>query len=212
MGQGGSGAGWERWSGEKLSCNTVQLKQRSQSIQQEDLQPRRPFRAVLNEGGRCPTYSPALTSLWWSLCLEQGSFPQLRARPKEDPQLKAISHQHRQQLGKQALQSWRSSLARYHGIHHSTVPVRQPCPTLAPHALWPSRLLCHEAFQAGTLQWVAVSYSRGPPDPGVKPHLLCLLHGQADSIPLGATWEAHLLLSTHLEYGLREIENGWFFC
>lgn len=30
-------AGWGGWSGEKLSCNTVQLKQRFQSIQQEDL-------------------------------------------------------------------------------------------------------------------------------------------------------------------------------
>ena len=39
-------------------------------------------------------------------------------------------------------------------------------------------------FQARILEWVAISYSRDLPDPGVEPRLLCLQHWQVDSLPL----------------------------
>ena len=51
--------------------------------------------------------------------------------------------------------------------------------------LWPHRLYIppgfslHGILQARTLEWVAISSSRGSLNPG----LLCLLHWQADSLP-----------------------------
>ena len=40
-------------------------------------------------------------------------------------------------------------------------------------------------FQARILEWVVISFSRGIfPTQGLNPHLLCLLHRQADSLPL----------------------------
>ena len=52
-------------------------------------------------------------------------------------------------------------------------------------------------FQARILEWVAISYCRGfSPIQGSNPHLLFLLHWQADSLPL-----RHLGSLTHL--GLR---------
>ena len=44
--------------------------------------------------------------------------------------------------------------------------------------------------QARILQWVAISSPGELPDPGINPHLLCLLHWQADSVTTSATWEA----------------------
>ena len=42
----------------------------------------------------------------------------------------------------------------------------------------------HGIFQVRILEWVAISYSRDLPDPGVEPRLLCLQHWQVDSLPL----------------------------
>ena len=42
----------------------------------------------------------------------------------------------------------------------------------------------HGIFQARILEWVAISFSRGFSCPGINPHLLYLLHWQADSLPL----------------------------
>ena len=41
----------------------------------------------------------------------------------------------------------------------------------------------HRVLQAGMLEWVAISYSGDLPNPGVEPASLCLLHGQAGSVP-----------------------------
>ena len=60
------------------------------------------------------------------------------------------------------------------------------CPTLCdPTNCSPPGSSVHEIFQAGILEWVAISYSRGTfLTQGPEPRLLCLLHGQADSFPL----------------------------
>ena len=52
----------------------------------------------------------------------------------------------------------------------------------------------YEIFQARILQWVAILFSRGVfPTQRSNSHLLCLLHWQADSLPL-SPWEALLCL------------------
>ena len=58
---------------------------------------------------------------------------------------------------------------------------------LQPHGLWPPGSTVHGILQARTLEWVAIFYSRGsswsrPSDPWVSNP--CLLHWQADSLPL----------------------------
>ena len=40
---------------------------------------------------------------------------------------------------------------------------------MRPQRLWPSRLLCPWDFQARVLEWVAIPFSRGPPNPGIEP-------------------------------------------
>ena len=42
----------------------------------------------------------------------------------------------------------------------------------------------HKIFWTRILEWVAISYSRGSSQRGIEPWLLCLLHWQADSLPL----------------------------
>jgi len=42
----------------------------------------------------------------------------------------------------------------------------------------------HGIFQARILKWVSISYLGDLPNPGIKPHISCLLHWQADSLPL----------------------------
>ena len=44
--------------------------------------------------------------------------------------------------------------------------------------------LSHGIYQARVLKWAATSFSRDLSDPGMEPRLLCLLHWQADSLPL----------------------------
>ena len=58
----------------------------------------------------------------------------------------------------------------------------------------PSGSSVHRIFQARILEWVAVSSSRGIfLTQGSNPHLLCLLHRQADSLPLSHLWEDHYI-------------------
>ena len=42
----------------------------------------------------------------------------------------------------------------------------------------------HGILQTRILEWVAISFSRDPPDPGIEPASLCLLYWQAGSLPL----------------------------
>ena len=42
----------------------------------------------------------------------------------------------------------------------------------------------HGVLQARLLQWFAMPASGEPPNPGIKPASLCLLHWQAGSLPL----------------------------
>ena len=48
-------------------------------------------------------------------------------------------------------------------------------------------------LQASILEWVAMPSSMGVfLTQGLNLYLLCLLHWQASSLPLAASWEAHL--------------------
>ena len=46
------------------------------------------------------------------------------------------------------------------------------------------RLLCHGNFQARILEQLPFPTPRVLPDPGLNPHLFCLLHWHVDSLPL----------------------------
>ena len=52
-----------------------------------------------------------------------------------------------------------------------------------PLGIQPARLLCQWDFSGKNTEWIAISYPRGSTQ-GVNPLLLCLLHRQADSLPL----------------------------
>ena len=73
--------------------------------------------------------------------------------------------------------------------------------SLQAYGLSPTRLLCRRIFQARILEWVAVSCFRGSsPIQGSNPGLLCLLHWQAESLPLshqGSPWFTPLVLGTY---------------
>ena len=62
----------------------------------------------------------------------------------------------------------------------------QSCPTLCdPMNCSPPGSSIHGILQARLLEWVTISSSIGSSQPrGSSPHLLCLLHWQADSLPL----------------------------
>ena len=62
-------------------------------------------------------------------------------------------------------------------------PVAQWCPTLRPHGLWPSRLLCPWAF-SGQEYWSGLPCPPpgGLPNPGMEPRSLA---SQADALPSG---------------------------
>ena len=62
----------------------------------------------------------------------------------------------------------------------------QLCPTLCnPMDCSPPGSFVHGILQARILEWVAISCSRGSSlTQGSNPHLLCLLHWQANSLPL----------------------------
>ena len=48
-------------------------------------------------------------------------------------------------------------------------------------------------FQARTLEWVAMPFSRGSSQSREDPRLLVYLHWEAGSLPPGATWESFIL-------------------
>ena len=55
----------------------------------------------------------------------------------------------------------------------------------------------HGIFQAQILEWFAISSSRGSSlTQELNPHLVCLLHWQADSLLL-SPWKAHICTYTH---------------
>ena len=61
----------------------------------------------------------------------------------------------------------------------------QLCPTLCPHGLQPSRLLCLRDFPGKNTGMGCCALLQGIfPTQGLNPYLLCLLHWQAGSLPL----------------------------
>ena len=61
----------------------------------------------------------------------------------------------------------------------------QPCLTLHPHGLWPARFLCLWNFPGkNTGVSCHLLLQKIFPTQGSNPHLLCLLHEQADSLLL----------------------------
>ena len=78
----------------------------------------------------------------------------------------------------------------------------QSCLTLcSPMDSSPPGSSVHGISQARTLEWAAISSSRGAPDPGMQPASLCLLHWQADSLPL-----ASLILRKKCRYMLAYLQ------
>ena len=72
----------------------------------------------------------------------------------------------------------------------------QSCPTLCDLMDGsPPGSSVHGILQARTLEWVAISYSRGIfPTQGSNPHLLCLLHWQVGSLPLAPPGKASICI------------------
>ena len=69
----------------------------------------------------------------------------------------------------------------------------QSCLTLSnPVDCSPPCSSVHRSFQARTLEWVAMPFSRGSSCQGSNLHLLHLLHWQAGFFTTRSTWEAHL--------------------
>ena len=64
----------------------------------------------------------------------------------------------------------------------------------------------HEIFQARILEWVAISFSRGSPNPGIKPGSPAL---QADSLPAEppGNLKYDINESIHETYRVTDIEN-----
>ena len=52
----------------------------------------------------------------------------------------------------------------------------------------------HEILQTRILEWVAMPFSRGSSQPGIKPMPLSHLHWQAGSLPLAPTGKSLILL------------------
>ena len=59
-----------------------------------------------------------------------------------------------------------------------------------PHGLWPTRLLVHGIFQARTLEWVAISSSRGSSWPRNQTQVSCIPCTGRQILYHSATWEA----------------------
>ena len=82
-------------------------------------------------------------------------------------------------------------------IHYCYYSVAKLCPTLLrPHGLYPARLLCPWDFPGKNTGVGCHFLLQGIfPTQGLNPHLLCLLHWQADSLPLSHPgspfWDRH---------------------
>ena len=88
-------------------------------------------------------------------------------------------------------------------MKHITCLVTQSCLTLCnPIDCSLPGSSIHWIFQARILEWVAISSSRGIfPSQGLNLHLFCLLHWQADSLPLappGKPYFTHSLNSVYI--------------
>ena len=74
-----------------------------------------------------------------------------------------------------------------------------------PWALQPTRLLCPRSFPGKNTEVGAISYSRGIfPTQGSSPRPLCLLHWQADSLPLH-----HLEARDSIPGSGRSLDKRW---
>ena len=73
---------------------------------------------------------------------------------------------------------------------YSDSKVTQSCPTLCNpmHCRLPGSS-DHRIFQARILEWVAIFFSRGLPDPGIKPRSPALQAVSLPSEPLGKPWQ-----------------------
>ena len=61
----------------------------------------------------------------------------------------------------------------------------QPCPTLQPHGLQPTGLLCPWGFsRQGYWSGLPCPPPEDLSDPEIKSHICCVLHWQAGSLPL----------------------------
>ena len=65
----------------------------------------------------------------------------------------------------------------------------------------------HGISQAGMLEWVAISSSGHLPDPGTEAASLCLLHWQAESLPLSHLGSPLLLPKERLTNRVRREQN-----
>ena len=75
----------------------------------------------------------------------------------------------------------------------------QSCPTLCDPMDWsPPGSSVHGILRTRILEWVAMLSSRDLPDPGINLRLLCLLHWQADSLPLSHWRSPRTYTNTYL--------------
>ena len=84
----------------------------------------------------------------------------------------------------------------------------QVCPILCnPMDCSPPGSSVQEILQARILEWVAMPSSRGSSNSGIKPHLLCPLQFQVDSLPLAPPGKPRHHYKS-LPLGLREKVTG----
>ena len=91
--------------------------------------------------------------------------------------------------------------------------VAQSCSTLCyPMDCSPPDSSVHGISQAGVLEWVAISFSRGSSQTRDWTWLLCLLHWQADSLPLhhlGSSLVARLITKYLEDFFLHLLMASW---
>ena len=92
----------------------------------------------------------------------------------------------------------------------------QSCLTLCdPMECSPPGSSVHGIFQARILEWVAISFSSSSSQIRDRTHVSCLLHWQADSLPLALTgkshWHDNLLMITWTVSLQKEISFCLFF-
>ena len=84
--------------------------------------------------------------------------------------------------------------------------------TLTPWTIAHQAPLVHETFQARMLWWIAIFLLQGIfLTQGSNPHRLCLLHGQADSLPLHHRHHLGSPMSPILFLNLTSLFLGVFF-
>ena len=155
---------------------------------------------------RCRSLHPAVKGKCWTQWLHEGSAPCCDQEPEPFLQLRkelltpglmgwilSLQNLYAEDVSLCFLRdwTWRQSLLRGNeGNMRSYARVLkslQSCPTLCnPIDCSPPGSSVHGILQTRILEWVAISSSRGPFQPrDSNLHLLCLLHWQAGSLPLG---------------------------